>query len=715
MHRFRSPSTHTAYCRCLSVLLLLIICIALPSVPYAQNVLTFSDKLNSWESTLQTIETALDRDSSMEQEGLERYQSQLRTIRTEADLTANEKKEALQKEKDLLKALGDPPENAEDEKASIRKDRKRLNETISSIDAQRKQARLATAKAEELLSALDEVQKQQLRNKLLARDSLPIQQEDFTGFLEDLRIYTHGFNQWGALALISVAVLIIGGISIPINRHVNTLFEKAEHIQVIRSFSRTRLAILAISALFVFLLRFNILNITTLPLLEYLIRLTASIALASILFLALGKIRFLRIEPASNELGESKRSYVWLWNGLRNITRAILITVPFMSLAGYTNLGLYLSFNILITLAALLMFAWLRQLVVFLNKKAHPPQIQNEQENLSPLAITVIEPILALLMLATTLFFWGLTSEDVTTWVEQYKHGIPIGDITINFSSIGAAIALFFALYVATKVIQWFLSSRVFPYTQMNIGIRDAILAITGYIGILIALLAGMSSIGLDLSNLAIVAGALSVGIGFGLQAIFNNFVSGLILLFERPVKVGDWVIVGEYQGIIKKIRVRSTEIETFQNASIIVPNSQLISETVTNWTLHDRVGRVDIAIGVAYGSDTDKVREVLLQTAKDHPQVRNYPSPNVYFMNFGDSSLDFELRCFIRNIRDIFWVSSELRFAVDKAFREHDITIPFPQRDLHIITPGSPIEHTPSPEGESPRSDPSMKEPNRE
>ena len=112
-------------------------------------------------------------------------------------------------------------------------------------------------------------------------------------------------------------------------------------------------------------------------------------------------------------------------------------------------------------------------------------------------------------------------------------------------------------------------------------------------------------------------AGALSVGIGFGLQAIFNNFVSGLILLFERPFKVGDWIVVGTHQGLIKKIRVRSTEIETFQNASIIVPNSQLISDAVTNWTLHDEVGRVDISVNVAYGADTDKVRQLLLKVAK--------------------------------------------------------------------------------------------------
>jgi potassium efflux system protein len=451
---------------------------------------------------------------------------------------------------------------------------------------------------------------------------------------------------------------------------------------------KARLFILLAAMYGVFLLRFGLVDLSPFPALEVLTQAVASIILAIILYVGLGKITFTPKQKRSDELGDAPQDYSWLWNGMKQLMRLTLAIVPLLAVAGYTNLSLYLAFNLLVTLLAGMLFIGLRKLAIYLNHRFLHYGSEDEKDDekkLSPLAITILEPILALLSLMITLFFWGMTTEDLTGWAERYRTGFTIGDMTINFSSIGAGLFLFFIIYLATRILQWFLSSRVFPHTQMSLGVREAVLVITGYAGVTIAFFSGISAFGFDLSNLAIVAGALSVGIGFGLQAIFSNFVSGLILLFERPVKVGDWIVVGDKQGIIKRISVRATEIETFWNSSVMVPNSQLISETVTNWTLHDRVGRVDVPVGVAYGSDTEKVKEVLLKVAKEHPQVRAIPSPNVYFMNFGDSSLDFELRCFIRNIRDVFSVSSELRFAIDKAFREHHIEIPFPQRDLHI------------------------------
>ena len=182
------------------------------------------------------------------------------------------------------------------------------------------------------------------------------------------------------------------------------------------------------------------------------------------------------------------------------------------------------------------------------------------------------------------------------------------------------------------------------------------------------------------------MAGALSVGIGFGLQTIFSNFVSGLIILFERPVRVGDWVILGNgLEGHINKVNMRSTEMITLERSSVLIPNSNLLSGTITNWTLNDNIGRQDINVGVAYGSDTALVKKVLLEVAAEHPKLRRYPIPHVLFKDFGDSSLDITLRFFLVNINDRHQVGSDIRFAIDQAFRENNITIPFPQRDIHV------------------------------
>ena len=208
------------------------------------------------------------------------------------------------------------------------------------------------------------------------------------------------------------------------------------------------------------------------------------------------------------------------------------------------------------------------------------------------------------------------------------------------------------------------------------------------YFGITIAVFVGLSFAGFDISNLAIIAGALSVGIGFGLQNIVSNFVSGLILLFERPVKRGDWVEVGDTVGFVEKVKIRATRIRTFDNAEILVPNSELLSHHVTNWTLSNSIGRITMKVGVAYGSDVAQVKDILDQIAKDHNQVMQHEpyKHKVLFREFGDSSLNFEMRVMIKDIKQILDVQSELNFAIEQALRDANITIPFPQRDLHLI-----------------------------
>jgi potassium efflux system protein len=269
------------------------------------------------------------------------------------------------------------------------------------------------------------------------------------------------------------------------------------------------------------------------------------------------------------------------------------------------------------------------------------------------------------------------------------RSGFEIGAVRIVPLQLALGLAIF-ALFLAGM--RWF-KREVLPdwvdRTSLDRGGREAVITLTGYVGIIAAALVGISLAGFNLKNLAIIAGALSVGIGFGLQNIVNNFVSGIILLFERPIRTGDWIVAGDVQGYVRRISIRSTLIETFDRADVIVPNSVLISNNVTNWMLRDPWGRVTVPVGVAYGSDVDKVTEVLLSAAREHPLAmldgKQVTPPLVLFMGFGDSSLNFELRFFIREVDHRLTTLSDLNYAVEKKLRQVGIEIPFPQRDIHV------------------------------
>jgi len=222
----------------------------------------------------------------------------------------------------------------------------------------------------------------------------------------------------------------------------------------------------------------------------------------------------------------------------------------------------------------------------------------------------------------------------------------------------------------ATRFVQRRLLERVLPQTNLSVSVQHSLAAGIGYFGAILAA---------ALTNIALIAGALSVGIGFGLQNVVNNFVSGVILLAERPIKVGDWVVVGGIEGFMKRINFRGTELETFQRASVIIPNAEILSTPLTSWTHKDRRGRIDIAIGVAYGSDTGRVRDVQIEVAEENDQMATDPPPFVLFMDFGASSLDFELRCFTSEVTLRRRIASEIRFEIDRRFREEGIEIPFP------------------------------------
>ena len=308
-------------------------------------------------------------------------------------------------------------------------------------------------------------------------------------------------------------------------------------------------------------------------------------------------------------------------------------------------------------------------------------------------------PGLIWIRLSTTILVWGTFAfllinaldysggliESIRSYV---VNGFDIGNFRIVPGRILWALLIFGTIVILSSWVRSQMESQWLKMTTMGQGARDAVVTITGYIMFLIALMAGMSAAGFDFGNIAIIAGALSVGIGFGLQNIVNNFVSGLILLFERPVRKGDWIVVNGTEGVVRDIQIRSTRIETFDRADVIVPNSELISNQVTNWVLSSSSGRAIVPVGVAYGTDTEKVRDVLLKVAEENDDVAktNYlPEPTVLFREFGDSSLNFELRVFLLNVDSRLSVISDLNFAIDKAFREAGIEIPFPQRDLHV------------------------------
>jgi small-conductance mechanosensitive channel len=374
------------------------------------------------------------------------------------------------------------------------------------------------------------------------------------------------------------------------------------------------------------------------------------------------------------------------------------LAVPIFGLAGYAGIASFVLLRILATVvgvgAALLVRAAFHDLLAqALQPEGRFHDRVNRSLRLSEGSAGMVQFWCGLLIdLAIfgplaygLLIFYGLSPAVLNLWLRQILTGIQVGNVTISLIDIVFAIVVFVVgLAVASWIRRW-LSQTVLAKTRLDIGVRDAIASGVGYVGIVIAILLAVVTLGLDLSNLALIASALSVGIGFGLRTVVENFVAGLLLLIERPIKSGDWIVVAGNEGRVKRISVRSTEIETFDRASVIVPNSELIAQPVQNWTHKNRLARIIVPVGVAYGSDTEKVREILFDCAKANETVLGYPETQVVFRAFGESSLDFELRCFIPDATRRLIISSDLHFAVDAAFREAGIEIAFPQRDIHI------------------------------
>ena len=293
--------------------------------------------------------------------------------------------------------------------------------------------------------------------------------------------------------------------------------------------------------------------------------------------------------------------------------------------------------------------------------------------------------LLALVAFPILLATWGFSRPEIIAFARSAVFGFDIGGIYISPTRIFMAVALFVGLLFATRLVQRWLKSTLLHPSRIDTGLANSIYTGVGYAGFAVAALAAVSYSGFDITNLAIVAGALSVGIGFGLQSIVNNFVSGLILLVERPIKVGDWISVGAFEGHVRRISVRSTEIETFNRSSVIVPNSELISGTVTNRTHRNALGRVEVAVGVSYDSDPEMVKDLLEKVTLESPLVLKFPAPLVSFDNFGASSLDFTIRAYLADVNKSVSTATDLRLRLFKALQQAGIEIPFPQQDVHL------------------------------
>jgi len=260
------------------------------------------------------------------------------------------------------------------------------------------------------------------------------------------------------------------------------------------------------------------------------------------------------------------------------------------------------------------------------------------------------------------------------------------GKSSITIWTLVWLVILTLLLFSLTRWLKLWVVTRLLARSKIELGVRLAVGTIIRYVIIAVGLIVILQTAGIDLSTLTILAGALGVGVGFGLQNITNNLVSGIILLIERPIKVGDRIEVGEVHGDVVRISPRATIIVTNDNIAVIVPNSDFITGRITNWSYTDRDVRFHIPVGVSYRSDPEEVRRLLLAVAGAHPGVLKQPEPDALFQEFGDSSLNFILRVWTRDyITTPGILRSELNFAISRIFKEHGIEVPFPQRDLHI------------------------------
>ncbi len=305
-----------------------------------------------------------------------------------------------------------------------------------------------------------------------------------------------------------------------------------------------------------------------------------------------------------------------------------------------------------------------------------------------------IQLIAVLIWIYTTLAGFGLATLLRSTIERILTAGVAVGTLSITVADVATfGLTLWISLLLA-RFVDFVLQEDVFTRVRLARGVPYAVSSMVRYTLLFLGFLFALAAAGIQLSQMTVIVGGLGVGIGFGLQNIVNNFVSGMVLLFERPLQVGDTVQlkVQDLWGTIRRIGIRASVIQTFDGAEVIVPNGQLISDAVTNWTFSDRRRRIDVKVGVEYGTDAQRVIDLLLEVARSNERVLESPNPRAFFMEFGDSSLDFLLRVWVADFDEGYSTRSELSVAVQRALAEANIGVPFPQRDLHLRSVSSSV-----------------------
>jgi small-conductance mechanosensitive channel len=374
------------------------------------------------------------------------------------------------------------------------------------------------------------------------------------------------------------------------------------------------------------------------------------------------------------------------------IAGLILMVVVLVEVSGQADLALKLLVSSFTTLG-LGLIAWLLMILARggVDWAVHRSRLQeisifsNHGSSIAAQSALFINFIIGFMLIVGTLTSWYVYDSSGEAVKGILSMGVTLGSHRITVGLVLGAAALLYGSFVLSSAIQTLLLEEVFPKRQVEPGVGLSISKLIQYSLILVGFLLALAALGVTLTNITILGGAIGVGIGFGLQAIVNNFASGIILLFERPIRVNDMIQLVDLPCTVKKIGLRATVVKTRDDAEIVIPNSDLITNQVTNWTLSERRMRLRIPVGVAYGSDVPLVMRILKEIAEGNLSVLSNPPSSVLFLGFGESSLNFELRVWIRDFLDRFRIQSELNQTIDSRFRSEGVEIPFPQRDLHV------------------------------